>query len=60
MSSPRNEGPLSSNSTTTATNDIAEPLEDQKEYPDIIIDWDGSHDPENPRKLVHVTLFSKA
>ena len=59
MSSPSNEGPLSTSSTVTATNEIPEP-HDRTQSSDIILDWDGPQDSDNPRKSVHVTSFSGA
>ena len=54
VSLPNDEGQLSSSSTATATNDIPEPLHDQKQTSDIIIDWDNPQDPDNPKKSVHL------
>ena len=53
MSLPSNEGPSSPSSTATPTTEIPESPHDHKQSPDIIIDWDGPQDPDNPKKSVH-------
>ena len=63
MSSPSGGGLLSFSSTITVTDDIPEPEphpHDRKQSLDIIVDWDGRQDPDNPRKSVHVTLSAES
>ena len=60
MSSSNREGHLSPSSTITAINNIPESPHDRKQSTDIIVDWDGPQDPDNPKKLVYLKLFSEA
>ena len=54
MSSSSKEGHLSPSSPATATRDIPEPPPcDKKQSPNIVIDWDGPQDADNPKKSVH-------
>ena len=63
MSLPSNERQPSPSSTSTPKTHILEPPptpHDQKQSPEIIIDWDGPQDPDNPKKSVRHLFLAQS